>query len=172
MGHPAWRFLRGFEGPVRQPWRLSQEVRRAHFGRGLAVAGRQPFLGPPKSDAGKRTVSMPSLVVADISSHLNTFTQPEAGALVFTSPHGMLLPGSPARRERQDTAPARVRARTGSPRLARQPQRSRPQAGRRSRPDARREGPELGGPWSDHLEGAVWELRIRLRGVAARITYR
>lgn len=32
-------------------------------------------------------------------------------------------------------------------------------------------GPELGGPWSDHLQGAVWELRIRLRDVAARITY-
>jgi hypothetical protein len=30
---------------------------------------------------------------------------------------------------------------------------------------------ELGGPWSDHLEGAVWELRIRLRDVAARIAY-
>lgn len=36
---------------------------------------------------------------------------------------------------------------------------------------ARREGTELGGPWSDHLEGPVWELRIRLRDVAARITY-
>jgi hypothetical protein len=32
-------------------------------------------------------------------------------------------------------------------------------------------GTELGGPWSDHLEGAVWELRIRLRNVAARVTY-
>ena len=32
-------------------------------------------------------------------------------------------------------------------------------------------GTELGGPWSDHLEGAVWELRIRLRDVAARVTY-
>ena len=31
-------------------------------------------------------------------------------------------------------------------------------------------GTELGGPWSDHLEGPVWELRIRLRDVAARIT--
>jgi hypothetical protein len=28
-------------------------------------------------------------------------------------------------------------------------------------------GSELGGPWSDHLEGPVWELRIRLRDVAA-----
>ncbi|MGE5285610.1 MAG: type II toxin-antitoxin system RelE/ParE family toxin [Micromonosporaceae bacterium] len=32
-------------------------------------------------------------------------------------------------------------------------------------------GSELGGPWSDHLEGPVWELRIRLRDVAARIAY-
>jgi hypothetical protein len=32
-------------------------------------------------------------------------------------------------------------------------------------------GTELGGPWSDHLEGAVWELRVRLREVAARVTY-
>ena len=32
-------------------------------------------------------------------------------------------------------------------------------------------GTNLGGPWSDHLEGAVWELRIRLRDVAARVTY-
>jgi hypothetical protein len=39
------------------------------------VAGREPFLAPPKSDAGKRTVSMPSLVLADVSSHLDTFTQ-------------------------------------------------------------------------------------------------
>ena len=32
-------------------------------------------------------------------------------------------------------------------------------------------GTELGGPWSDHLEGSVWELRVRLRDVAARVTY-
>src|SRR5215813_3028210 len=24
MGYPAWRFLRGLEEPVRQPWRLSE----------------------------------------------------------------------------------------------------------------------------------------------------
>jgi len=34
---------------------------------------------------------MPSLIVADISSHLDTFTQPEADALMFTSPQGMPL---------------------------------------------------------------------------------
>lgn len=32
-------------------------------------------------------------------------------------------------------------------------------------------GNRLGGPWSDHLDGAVWELRVRLREVAARVTY-
>jgi hypothetical protein len=32
-------------------------------------------------------------------------------------------------------------------------------------------GTGLGGPWSDHLEGAVWELRIRLHQVAVRVTY-
>jgi len=32
-------------------------------------------------------------------------------------------------------------------------------------------GTKLGGPWSDHLEGPVWELRVRLRDVAARVTY-
>ena len=55
------------------------------------VAGRQPFLAPPKSDAGKRTVSMPALIVADVSSHMESFTGLEADALVFTSPHGMPL---------------------------------------------------------------------------------
>ena len=34
---------------------------------------------------------MPSVIVADISLHLDTFTTPEAEALVFTSPHGKPL---------------------------------------------------------------------------------
>ncbi len=32
-------------------------------------------------------------------------------------------------------------------------------------------GNRLGGPWSDHLDGAVWEVRLRLRDVAVRVTY-
>jgi len=31
-------------------------------------------------------------------------------------------------------------------------------------------GSRLGGPWSDHLAGAVWELRLRLRELAVRVT--
>jgi integrase len=55
------------------------------------VPGRPLFLAPPKSEAGKRTVSMPSMIVADISLHLDSFTKPEPDALVFTSPRGMPL---------------------------------------------------------------------------------
>jgi hypothetical protein len=33
------------------------------------------------------------------------------------------------------------------------------------------QGTGLGGPWSDHLGGTVWELRVRLHQVAARVTY-
>lgn len=29
----------------------------------------------------------------------------------------------------------------------------------------------LGGPWSDHLEGPVWELRVRLHQLAIRVAY-
>lgn len=32
-------------------------------------------------------------------------------------------------------------------------------------------GSPLGGPWSEHLEGEVWELRLRLAQVAVRVTY-
>ncbi|MFC7258847.1 type II toxin-antitoxin system RelE/ParE family toxin [Streptomyces lutosisoli] len=32
-------------------------------------------------------------------------------------------------------------------------------------------GAELGGPWSDHLEGPVRELRLRFRDIAPHITY-
>ena len=32
-------------------------------------------------------------------------------------------------------------------------------------------GTGLGGPWSDHLEGAVWELRVWLHQVGVRLTY-
>jgi hypothetical protein len=32
-------------------------------------------------------------------------------------------------------------------------------------------GTGLGGPWSDHLEGQVWELRVRVARSAVRVTY-
>jgi len=32
-------------------------------------------------------------------------------------------------------------------------------------------GTGLGGPWSDHLEAQVWELRVRVARSAVRVTY-
>jgi hypothetical protein len=32
-------------------------------------------------------------------------------------------------------------------------------------------GSSLGGPWSEHLEGEVWELRLRLAQAAITVTY-
>jgi hypothetical protein len=32
-------------------------------------------------------------------------------------------------------------------------------------------GTSLGGPWSEHLDDQVWELRLRLAQVAVRVTY-
>jgi integrase len=42
--------------------------------------------GPPKSLAGKRVVSIPAFLLADIRPHLNDFTLPGDDALVFTGP--------------------------------------------------------------------------------------
>ena len=47
--------------------------------------------GPPKTQAGKRTVALPDLIIPVIGWHLGNFTQPGDDALVFTSPTGKLL---------------------------------------------------------------------------------
>jgi integrase len=60
--------------------------------RQLAEVNGQPLaFGPPKTDAGKRTVVIPSLIVRDIRDHLSSQVRPEPEALVFTSPTGTLL---------------------------------------------------------------------------------
>jgi integrase len=47
--------------------------------------------GPPKSEAGKRTVAIPAFVAAELERHLETYTDPEPDAYVFTSPLGAPL---------------------------------------------------------------------------------
>ena len=44
--------------------------------------------GPPKTDAGRRTVAIPPHVVPDIKTHLAQWVGADAGALVFSSPDG------------------------------------------------------------------------------------
>jgi integrase len=42
--------------------------------------------GPPKSEAGKRIVTLPAFLLADIAGHLEQFTAPGDNSLVFTGP--------------------------------------------------------------------------------------
>jgi integrase len=42
--------------------------------------------GPPKSLAGRRTVSIPEIIIGDVASHLDRFTGPNNDDLIFTSP--------------------------------------------------------------------------------------
>jgi integrase len=53
----------------------------------------QIILGPPKSRAGLRTVSIPATILPDIAAHLAEHTKPDPDALVFTG-----IKGGPLRR--------------------------------------------------------------------------
>ncbi|MGL5857489.1 MAG: hypothetical protein ACRC35_03635 [Angustibacter sp.] len=52
------------------------------------VRGRGLVLGPPKSRAGMRTVSLPATVTADLVAHLDRYVDVDPDALVFTGPKG------------------------------------------------------------------------------------
>ncbi|MGO9298673.1 MAG: tyrosine-type recombinase/integrase [Streptosporangiaceae bacterium] len=47
--------------------------------------------GPPKSEAGKRTVTVPAFVLPDIAAHLDRYTAPGDDSLIFTGPKGAPL---------------------------------------------------------------------------------
>lgn len=47
-----------------------------------------PVVGPPKSDAGVRTVAIPSAIVPDLERHLSRYGSPEPDGLVFVGTRG------------------------------------------------------------------------------------
>jgi integrase len=47
--------------------------------------------GPPKTEAGRRTVTLPAVAAAALAEHLSTYSQPGPDGLVFTSTEGGLL---------------------------------------------------------------------------------
>lgn len=47
--------------------------------------------GPPKTDAGRRTVGFPDLIESVVRWHLSCFAQPGDGSLIFTGPAGTPL---------------------------------------------------------------------------------
>jgi integrase len=58
------------------------------------IDGKQVFVDHTKSDAGRRTVALPRVVVEILDDHLARFVDPEPDALLFTSP----LTGEPLTR--------------------------------------------------------------------------
>jgi integrase len=47
--------------------------------------------GPPKTEAGRRTVTLPAVAAAALAEHLAACSQPDPEGLVFTSTEGGLL---------------------------------------------------------------------------------
>jgi integrase len=64
--------------------------------------------GPPKSDAGQRTVALPRFVARELGEHLRRFAGPGPTGLVFPAPQGGYLRSSNFHRE--IWRPARIRA--------------------------------------------------------------
>jgi integrase len=57
----------------------------------MFIKGEGPTLGPPKSTAAHRTVSIPTSTAELLADHLETFTRDEPHAFVFTSIKGSPL---------------------------------------------------------------------------------
>jgi integrase len=55
------------------------------------LVGRGRHLGPPKSEAGRRTVTIPEAVLPAITTHLDRFAQAGPDGLVFVGPQGGVL---------------------------------------------------------------------------------
>ena len=53
----------------------------------VTLPGRPPFLGPPKTDASRRQVPLPDLVLEALAAHLAAFPTPES-QLIFTNDRG------------------------------------------------------------------------------------
>jgi integrase len=60
------------------------------------LSGGELVLGPPKTDAGRRTVSIPDVLISDLETHLENFAAPGPNGLVFCSEDG---PGKPLNRK-------------------------------------------------------------------------
>lgn len=55
------------------------------------ITGKEPYAGPPKSDAGERDVVLPSALKPTIAAHLLKHTQPGADGLLFPGKNGGYL---------------------------------------------------------------------------------
>ena len=54
----------------------------------LGEVGGQVYTGPPKTRAGRRSVSLPRSIAAELAEHMSIYTPAGADALVFGGAHG------------------------------------------------------------------------------------
>ena len=67
------------------------------------VTSREPtpglhFASQPKTDAGRRIVTLPKVAVEALTAHLDDYAEPDPDGLVFTTPRGAHLLRSPFNR--------------------------------------------------------------------------
>lgn len=85
----AWSGLRAGELFALARRHVNLEARTVTVERALVeVTGRAPTFGTPKTVKSRRTVTLPGFVVDALRAHLDEFTGPDAGALVFTLDDG------------------------------------------------------------------------------------
>jgi integrase len=55
------------------------------------LPGGHRHIGPPKSEAGRRTVTIPEAILDAVSAHLETYADPGPDGLIFRGPRGGVL---------------------------------------------------------------------------------
>jgi integrase len=109
----AWSGLRGGELFALRRADVDLDAGTLRVSRALVELTGQPLTyGPPKSEAGRRTVHLPRTIVDVLAQHLETFTETVPEALVFTTEAG----GPVSRRVRGQHF-AKARAAAGRPDL-------------------------------------------------------
>jgi len=84
----AWCGLRFGELAELRRGDVDVEGRLLRISRGVARAGGKVIIGDPKSDAGRRTVSIPPHLMPTLEAHLSKHVGSAPGALVFPARHG------------------------------------------------------------------------------------
>ena len=74
------------------------------------LTGGKLLVKPPKSDAGKRTVSIPAVLVKELRAHLQEYVRGPADILIFTGARGTHRSGELAFHRQMDCEGQRGRS--------------------------------------------------------------
>src|SRR4029453_1886296 len=96
-GRLRWAALGRAGRPARQA-RRPAAWRRVTVAEQVAEANGRLLPGPPKTEAGRRTVTLPALAAVALAEHLANFAEPGPEGLVFPAPQGGYLRRSNFRR--------------------------------------------------------------------------